>query len=60
MIKVYYCEKCKNIFYLSKSGNCKKCNDKLIDTKYNYNTYVLLDKHKREEVIKNAQKENRE
>lgn len=56
MIRVYYCPNCKNTFYLSRICNCKKCDGKLIDTKYNYNRFTSLDKQEREEVIKNALK----
>lgn len=51
MVRVYYCQKCDRIFYLSRASNCKKCDNKLIDIKYEYSRFTLLNEKKRQEII---------
>lgn len=53
MMKVFYCKDCKRISYLSQESRaaCRACDSKLLLIDIPFNTFTLLDKSKREEVI---------
>lgn len=53
MLKVYYCTKCSQIFYLQceKDTSCRCCSTPMLRLNIPYNIFSLLDKDKREEII---------